>query len=456
MKSRKLMPVLFSLLLSVIILSASVVQAETPVRQAASEEYPSIDARNMEPDLLKQWFETLYRVVEAERVSAPGASRIYGYAGVAAYQSIVPGIEGNNDLSWQLQGGLFTPWIEEGVIYDWPTVQAAALYTVLKDLFPEASDESAAAFGDLYSEQIAARAEEIEEEVKEASIDYGTAVGEAINEWISTDNFAETRDLEYEAPTGDDSLWVITTDGTRAVEPYWGMIRPLALSYADECAVNLRMPYSTERDSAFYLQAQEVLEVNTQLTDEQRDIARFWVDTPGQTGTPAGHWISISTQMIDHLDLDLAWASEMYALVGISVADSFISCWSLKYQINLLRPVTYIQNNLRRNWNPYIETPPFPEYPSGHSVVSGAAAEVLTAMFGTVAFTDRTHIQYGHERLERSFTSFEDAAYEAAISRLYGGIHYRTAIENGVRQGRCVGQRVLNFVQLRSVPQGGE
>jgi hypothetical protein len=216
------------------------------------------------------------------------------------------------------------------------------------------------------------------------------------------------------------------------------------------------MPFDTDPDSAFYAQANEVKEVGENLTQEQQETARFWVDTPGQTGAPSGHWVAIENQIVEQLSLNLGRASEMYALVGMALADSFISAWALKYEVMLLRPETYIHEYIRRTWQPYIQTPPFPEYPSGHSVVSGAAAEVLTTMFGVVAFTDRTHIIFEHEPLQRSFTSFEAAATEAAISRLYGGIHYRVAIENGVRQGECVAQQVLTNVQLRPIPQGGE
>jgi hypothetical protein len=200
----------------------------------------------------------------------------------------------------------------------------------------------------------------------------------------------------------------------------------------------------------------EVKEVGDNLTDQQRETARFWVDTPGQTGAPSGHWVSIENQLVEQLGLNLGRASEMYALAGMAMGDAFISTWALKYEVLLLRPETYIHEYIRRSWQPYIQTPPFPEYPSGHSVVSGAASEVLTTMFGVVAFTDRTHVIYKHEPLVRSFTSFVAAADEAAISRLYGGIHYRVAIENGLRQGQCVAQQVLNNVQLRPIPQGGE
>jgi membrane-associated phospholipid phosphatase len=226
------------------------------------------------------------------------------------------------------------------------------------------------------------------------------------------------------------------------------------LFYAEVCHVPLNMPFDTDLDSAFYAQANEVFEVGNSLTPEQQEIARFWFDPPNQTGLPAGHWVSIENQMVEQRDLNLEQTAGMYSLVGMALADSFISAWSLKYEVMLLRPETYIHEYIRDSWQPYIQTPPFPEYPSGHSVTSAAAAEVLTSLFGIVAFTDRTHVIYDHEPLVREFTSFEAAASEAAISRLYGGIHYRTAIENGMRQGRCVGQQVLENIQLGPIPQG--
>jgi hypothetical protein len=297
-----------------------------------------------------------------------------------------------------------------------------------------------------------ARQKDVGADVVKRSMTYGDVVGSAILDWVALDNFPETRTMTWDTPTGDDSYWVPTAPGMKPVEPFWGQIRPFALYYADACAQKHNMPFSPDSDSAFYAQALEVKTTGDSLTNEQKDIARFWVDTPGQTGTPAGHWVLIESQIIDVLGLKLDRSAMMYALVGVSLGDSFISAWSLKYEINLLRPVTYINQYIDPNWQPFIASPGFPEYPSGHSVVSGAAAEVLTGMFGTVAFTDSS----GRRRNlpERSFTSFQAAASQAAISRLYGGIHYREAIENGLRQGQCIGQQVLNYVVLRSIPQG--
>ena len=177
------------------------------------------------------------------------------------------------------------------------------------------------------------------------------------------------------------------------------------------------------------------------LTDEQRAIALFWADDLGATATPPGHSISLTTQVLSQLAARLDIAAETYAKVGIAVADAFIRCWDTKYRYNLLRPVTYIQRLIDADWLPLLVTPPFPEYTSGHSAQSGAAAEVLTDLFGPdFAFVDHTHDSRGLPA--RAFRSFFQAADEAAISRLYGGIHFRPAIERGLDQGRCVGRAV--------------
>jgi hypothetical protein len=414
----------------------------------------SVPAAEHEPDVLVKWMELLYDRIEAEGVSAPGASRLYAYAGVTAYQSVLPGIPEGISMSGQLTELSDTPPIDFDMVYDWPSSANGALSTVIAGLFSEDLAETQAAVQRLRESQIDVREGEVDPEIVERSVAYGDEVGAAILDWMATDNYADVhgRAASYVPVTGDDSYWVFTADGMKAVEPYWGEIRPFALYYVDQCAQRHNMEFSTESDSAFYAQALEVKTTGDNLSPLQKDIARFWVDTPGQTGTPAGHWVMIENQIIDVLDLKLDRGSMMYALVGVALGDSFIAAWSQKYQINLLRPVTYINEYIDPAWQPFIASPGFPEYPSGHSVVSGAAAEVLTGMFNVVAFTDSSVRKHGME--PRSFTSFSAAASEAAISRMYGGIHFREAIENGLRMGQCIGQTVLNYVLLRSIPQG--
>ena len=200
--------------------------------------------------------------------------------------------------------------------------------------------------------------------------------------------------------------------------------------------------YSEDPSSAFYKEAYEVYEVRKNLTDEQKTIARFWSDDPMLSPTPPGHWISILLDVLEEEKADADRSAEALARMGVTLADAFIACWNSKFEYDLLRPVTYIKRVIDPKWEALLITPPFPEYPSGHSTQSGAAATVLTAMFGEDhAFTDSTHVRDG--LAPRKYPSFWAAAEEAGISRLYGGIHFRAAIERGLEQGRCVGSHAV-------------
>ena len=205
--------------------------------------------------------------------------------------------------------------------------------------------------------------------------------------------------------------------------------------------------YSEDKNSEFYKQALEVFETKKTLTPEQKQIAAFWADDAMLSSTPPGHWVSIAWSILIRDDLGLEKSVETMALLGVSVGDAFIGCWKSKYEFNLLRPVTFIRRTMDPKWESTLNTPPFPEYPSGHSTQSGAAATVLTHIFGeNFAFEDASHEDDGLPA--RKFNSFWDAANEAGISRLYGGIHYRASIEQGLEQGKCIGA-YTNKLQTR-------
>jgi hypothetical protein len=244
-------------------------------------------------------------------------------------------------------------------------------------------------------------------------------------------------------------MWVPTSPAP-ALEPCWGNLRTFVLLFSAECAPLSHPPFSRVAGSAFAVEGQEVYDAVNNLTQEQMDIATFWADGGG-TLTPPGHWVSIAAQVLTQEDLALDVAAEAFARVGIAVADAFIACWEMKFHYNLLRPITYIQDPMGPiadgGWTSFIGTPPFPEYTSGHSTQSGAASLVLADLLGAVPFTDHTHDGAG--LAARSFQNFREAADEAAISRLYGGIHYRAAIERGVEQGRCIGRTILDNVEFR-------
>jgi hypothetical protein len=384
-----------------------------------------------------------YERVQADKLSPPVAARIYAYAGITLYEAVVPGMPGY----WSLQGRLHQmPALPKpaGGLYNWPAVVAGAMATMAKALLE--TPESLVACEQLRDRQLGALEQAgIARDVLDRSIEHGQALGQAIVGWIETDGYLDIHNKPYTPPTGP-GYWIPTSqEQTQPLEPHWGELRPFALISAGACQPAAPDPFSTDASSGFYSQAIEVYNASQSLTEEQKAIAYFWADNPAQTGTPPGHWISIANLMVDQQQLHLDKTVELHALLGIGLADAFISCWQEKYQVSLIRPVSYIQQNIDPQWQTLIPTPPFPEYTSGHSVASGAAAEVLTQLLGVVPFTDTTHVSRGLPA--RNFASFTEAAQEAAISRLYGGIHYAMAIENGLTQGQCVGRAVLNRVQ---------
>jgi hypothetical protein len=226
----------------------------------------------------------------------------------------------------------------------------------------------------------------------------------------------------------------------------------MVLTSGGDCPPHGNPPFSTDPGADFYKAGLEVYDAGRGLTTEQKTIADYWSDGPALTGTPPGHWFAIVSQIARNDGLSLARAAEAYARVGIAVHDAFIACWNAKYTSNLQRPVTYINRNIDASWRPYIVTPNFPTYASGHSTQSGAAASVLTDMFGVKGFTDTTHTDHGlvPSQQPRKFSSFVQAASEAAISRLYGGIHYSFDNNDGLNCGQCIGGAIHDRVIFKT------
>lgn len=399
------------------------------------------------PELAKRWMDLSYTLVKTlPGYSPPVASRAFGYTGVALYESVVRGVEGRRSLAGQLNGlaaGAIPEPTDE--VHDWPSVANQAIATVLAALFPDGVAEI-----DALREEIEADlAGGADMEVIARSITYGEEIGNAILAWAATDGIADVPGCNgaFTAPVVDGS-WVGTGSG---LMPCWGTMRTFALENSDECPAVPHPTFSTDPGSDFFAHA--LLVFNTtgddgaNLSADQRDIAMYWADFGG-TGTPPGHWIAITGIVSEQEMLPLDLAAEAYARVGIAVADAFISCWRTKFTTFLQRPITYIRANVPggADWDPIITTPNFPTYSSGHSTQSGAAATVLTDLLGPVAFVDTTHSDLNPElgMTDRSFANFAEAANEAAISRLYGGIHFVFDNEDGVDQGVCIGSIIAS------------
>jgi PAP2 superfamily len=396
------------------------------------------------------WFNVMYDRVKADALSPPVAARRYGLAGITLYEALVPGMQGHASLGGQLNElGVFTP-PPQGTHFHWPTVANAALARVLELAF-SASPGSVAAFAALRDQLAAELSQGVNNATKANSVARGTQIANAMAAWAATDGFAQLNNCPFTPPSGP-GFWVPTPPAfaQNPLQPCWGLIRTCAVANGGSCAPPPPPVFSTLPGSEFHDMALEVYLTGIGLSAEQQTIATFWADGPGATGTPPGHWVSIVSQILTADSESLERAGEAYARLGMAVSDAFICCWNTKYQYNLLRPVTYIKAHIDPSWSSYIGTPAFPEYTSGHSTQSGAAAVVLTDVFGVRTFTDNTHGIHNPalNMAPRTFTSFTAAAQEAAVSRLYGGIHYSAANQNGLAQGTCVGQTILNTIDF--------
>lgn len=401
-----------------------------------------------------EWFKLIVQLVRrTPGFSPPIAARVFGYSGIALYEAMVPGMPGYQTLSGQLNEMPPMPQPPAGISLHWPSVANSTLATLSRRLFPAITAIPLRDINRLEARLQGQYAEAAPAEVLAASQEYGRSVAEAVFEWSKSDGghegYVRNYAPGYTVATGQ-GLWEPTApDFAGPLQPEWGNVRTFALTSGAECAPPPPPEYSTLSDSDFYREAWEVYDTVRSLTEEEREIALFWADDPGVTATPPGHSLSIATQVLRTEGSSLAQAAELYAKIGIALADSFVACWNTKFVYNVQRPLTYIQQVIDSTWNQPdptdpLQTPPFPEYTSGHSVEARAAAEILTATFGDhYRFTDITNVDRG--LAPRTFSSFYAAAAEAAVSRLYGGIHYRSAIEQGLAQGACVGRRVLEL-----------
>lgn len=448
------------------------------------------------------WTASNYALARAERLSPPMASRISAYSAIALYEGWAAFSDSLESLGGQLNGLGALPRPPKGIRHDPAVVAVEAQTTVLRELYKDGFASTNIAITVLHDSLVQARrAEGVGERVLLASQRYGAELGKGILAWAARDSFLETRAMKFTMPVGQ-QYWIPTAtaaqyrpqnlsadrdfvafdnptaaarpgeigdrsttinrpkrmgtvftpgiDPTKPVEPYWGHLRTFAIPSADTCQAPPPIRFDTKKGSPFYQQALRVYEVGNTETEAQRQIAYFWADNPGESGTPAGHWLGIISQFADQHHLSPERAVEAYALSAIAMADAFIACWHLKYQVNLIRPFTYIHRYIDSKWQTTIITPPFPEYASGHAIQSAATAEVLSSLFGdNTPFDDATHVILGHPI--RHFPSFRAAAAEAAMSRLYGGIHYPMGNENGAAQGRCIGRRILQRIHTRHV-----
>lgn len=359
------------------------------------------------------WNEQALSLIKKNNIPPPKASRILGLLHVSMFEA-VNSSQPKYEPYDQLYNGLSGKPISE--------VAASAAAYVLKQEFPndivtvEEWHNQRAPQGDESGIEVAQTILErnplLFNEMETPSID-------AINPWVPTPpQFAEY------------------------LLPKWCALKPLGIVSVK----NYRKNGPPKSDSSQFitdLEEARLLGSKTSIkrTADQTEIALFWADGRG-TVTPPGHWNQIATAFVKQNHLSIIESARVMALLNIALADAAIVAWDMKYMYQLARPVTMFADD---GWEPLISTPPFPEYVSGHSTFSGAAAEVLTLLFGKVPFTTQSD---GLPNVTRLYNDFYQAADEAGRSRIYGGIHFEFSNRDGLTSGKEIGRYVVDhFMQ---------
>lgn len=404
---------------------------------------------------------SLSMVMMHDVVNPPAAARFYSYAVLSAYEILAQ----NNDRVVPLPA-ILKDYKSNRIITDKKTYdyRIAAVFAILetgKKMLPSGFM--------LEEDEVKYLAELKKNKVRKAIIDSSVAVANFISDqmvaYAKADGYLSlSAKLRY-TPSKEEGRWYPTPPAyIEAVEPNWKTIRPMLI---DSCNQFMPLPavaFSKESNSAFYTMAREVYDVSNSLDSNRKVVAAFWdcnpfaVNTSGHMSigfkkiSPGGHWMNITGIAANKARLSFDNYVVLESMVSLVLFDAFISCWDEKYRSDRIRPETYINKYIDLKWQPLLQTPPFPEYTSGHSVISTAAAEVLTYFLGDdFSFTDDSEEIFRIPR--RHFKSFRLAAEEAAISRLYGGIHFRDAIVNGQTEGRALGQHIVEKLKKAGMVQ---
>ncbi len=295
------------------------------------------------------------------------------------------------------------------------------------------------------------------EEIIKNSLMYAQGVSKQILAYAKADRYNQISNYPRYTPKNQDGTWYPTPPGYFApVEPYFNTVRPFTLDSAAQFKPVPPIAFSKEKNSTFYGLMQAVYE--EKLPENHREIAAFWDCNPfalQDNGhlmvglkkiSPGAHWMGIAGIACVQSKASFQKTMQVQTALAIGLMDGFLCCWDEKYRSNRIRPETAIRKYIDPNWKPFLQTPPFPEYLSGHSTISSTSAVILTHFFGpTFVYEDTVEERFGLK--SRHFGSFKEAADEAGISRFYGGIHFMDAIENGQKQGLSVGEQVLRRIR---------
>jgi hypothetical protein len=373
-------------------------------------------------DVVTDWNTAALNAVRAGNTAPPIASRSLAILHTSIYDAI-NGIARTHE-----------PYLVESAVPASASREAAAstaAHEALITLFPAA----AATFDALHAAILAA----IPDGPQKAA---GMLWGEFVADQILAARANDGWDATVPPPGGSGpGVWVPTPPAFLPYAlPQWGFVTPFAMNSSSQFRPPGPPSLDSQRYAADYNEIKELgAAVGSTRTEDQTEIALFWADGAG-TETPPGHWNSIAQTIADAQGNTLEENARLFALLNIATADAAICSWDAKYVFHFWRPVTAIAfAEPELNWMSFIVTPPFPDYVSGHSTFSGAAAAVLALFYDTedLPFTTGSDFLPG---VYRSFSTCLAAAEEAAVSRLYGGIHFRSANEDGLQAGISIGE----------------
>ncbi len=402
-------------------------------------------------DILHENQAQLTQVIIYDVFTPPVASRIYAYSSLASYEVIRHSKAGAPSIAARLHGFGAMPVPEKNKTYNYTLAATKAFFTVVRNIKVFSVDSLQAREQAIYG----SFKDNIDDTVYQRSVAFGDSTAKVILARAKNDGYINSRGKPKHLGSNDAGKWRPTPpDYMDGVEWCWNTMQPMVMDSASAYKPPPPPPYSTDTGSRFFRSVKEVYTIGKNLTSEQQLIARYWDDNPfvmehaghmmfaNKKITPGGHWMGIAAIAAKQTKSDAVKTAQGYALTAIALYDAFIACWDEKYRSNYVRPVTVINEKIDNGWSPFLQTPPFPEYTSGHSTITAAAATVLTALYGEpFSFNDTSDLAY--IGLQRHFTSFTAAADEASISRVYGGIHYTFSIQEGAIAGKKLGNQIV-------------
>lgn len=392
----------------------------------------------------------LVNTVMEDLFTPPVASRIYVYPNIAFYECIRADDPSLPDLAGKLNGLKPIPVPPQNKPVDNFVVACVSFSYVAQALV--GSEYKIENWRTTFTDSLMHQPDTA---VIKNSIQYGRLVADSIIAWTKRDNYLRSRGMMRYVLGKKSGDWQPTPlDYAQGLEPHWNTIRPLTLTKPSQFSPKEKLVFSMDKKSMFYKTMMECYTIGKTLDTARKATALYWDDNPNVSAnighlnyfihkiSPGGHWLMIAKQACAEKNVSVIKSAQVYALTAVAIFDAFISCWDEKYKSNLIRPITIINRVVDRNWVPYIQTPPFPEFTSGHSVTSNAASTVLTVLLGdNYVFTDKTEIPFGQGT--RTFNSFYEASLESSTSRVYGGIHYPETARISVLQGKAIGRNVL-------------